>query len=111
MNPARMTKPKLVTLCRLQEATIEAREALIIALRADILALTTERDELRAQAQPLQEQINTIRNRGQLMAKMRELSKQGVPCHMLGDYIRHSKTGAVIAQVAPIHPTHHGEHA
>lgn len=108
MNYARTPKPQLIVALRaahstieLQNAQLEARSATIIQQDRELVAAREEIALLRAQAQPLAEQINLITTRGQLMERLKTLAAQGVPCHMLGDAIRHRFTGAVLAQVTP----------
>lgn len=93
-----MTKRIRVTKAFL-DAKLAAVEAENHALRAQLDASERENAALRAQLQPLGQAIASIQNRGQLLAKLRELSVKRVPCAMRGDAIIHTKTGAVLAQV------------
>lgn len=107
MNYARMKKADLVSLAHNNEASLEMRSVVIRQQQAELVALRIECAELRAQLQPLVEAVATaklIANRGELMTRMRDLSREGVPCHMQGDFIRHSRTGAVLAQVGQPYP-------
>lgn len=107
MNYARMRKADLVSLAHRNETTLEIRACAIKQLQAELDALSATCAELRAQLQPLTDIVanaKLIANRGELISRMREMSKEGVPCHMQGDFIRHSRTGAVLAQVGHPYP-------
>jgi pyridoxal biosynthesis lyase PdxS len=97
----------LSTECEVLRASNEARGGVIASQVLEIEALRTEIAVLSAQLQPLTDIVvnaKLIANRGELIARMREMSKEGVPCHMQGDFVRHSRTGAVLAQVGQPYP-------
>lgn len=84
------------------EAHVEVLTGQLSDAEAALVALRTENDALRAQlhaSEQLAVNVNVIRDRGALMQRLRELVHQGVPCGMRGDIIRHTLTGAVLAQV------------
>lgn len=74
-----------------------------IAIQAEeIRRLEQQLDEAKREVRSILEfnaEQRAIKDRGALMRKARELSAQGVPCLMRGDYIIHAQTRAVIAQV------------
>ena len=83
-------------------ACLTALECAVAQQAEDIARLEQQLDEAKSEARSAIEHsldVNAIRDRGALMRKAKALSAQGVPCTLRGDYIRHTKTGAILAQV------------
>lgn len=74
------------------QAQLEARDAEIIGLRDEL-------DTLRRRQATLRSDERAIASRVELRAKCIALARRGVPCFMRGDFIYHSQTKAVLAQV------------
>jgi hypothetical protein len=86
-----------------QLAELEALRARHDALVADNERLNATCDELRGELMAVQQiamDQSMIRDRTQLRHKLLSLVRQGVPCFMRGDFIYHSTTKAVLAQVS-----------
>lgn len=84
------------------EAELEAARAQIDGLRLEVAGERARVIELEAELQRLHtvhRDAAVIKNRAELMAVMRELSKQGVPCFMRGGFVYHSLTKAILAQI------------
>lgn len=107
MKYARMPKAELRTQLHMRDATIEAQRAsiqglvvVIEVLDDDMLALRSALEEAEGRLRTLRANTTEVQNRGELLAKLRELTQRGVPCRMEGDFITHRLTRAVLAQVA-----------
>ena len=106
-NPARAKKADLVTAVQFLKARLEAEFAANITLRDELRAAHDSYAELQDEARRVQDEVgNSLRlaqehitSRGELMAKLRDFTQQGVPCVMRGGFITHRVTGAVLAQV------------
>jgi hypothetical protein len=104
-----ITKARLAQLEACEREHNPRAEAQLEALRAenDGLRLQVAGEQLRcAELEAELSRLHTvhrdavlIKNRAELMAVMRELSKQGVPCFMRGGFIYHSQTRAILAQI------------
>ena len=103
-----ITKARHAALCAAEhhvfrlEAHVEALQGQLSDAESALAALRAENDALRAQlhaSEQLAVNVNVIRDRGALMQRLRQLVHEGVPCGMRGDIIRHTLTGAVLAQV------------
>lgn len=84
-------------------AELEALRARHDALVSDNERLIATCDELRGELMAVQQiamDQSLIRDRTQLRHRLLNLVQQGVPCFMRGDFIYHSATKAVLAQVS-----------
>jgi len=105
-NPARMSKPELVSAYRMLEAAHEARGAqvdgLIIDIRERDDTILVQRQELEnahAQLRALHPTNNLVSSKHELLKKLNQLCREGVPALMQGDVIKHRITRAVLYQV------------
>lgn len=84
-------------------ATIQNEHSIIAQQSEDIRALERRLDAAESEARlaaATYADAARIMNKAQLMARAKALSASGVPCTMRGNFILHSKTGAILAQVA-----------
>lgn len=107
-NPKRARKDGLVTAIQFLVARVEAADSARIAARDELRAAYDTIADLQDQLSGVQAQfrdvVDTTRhveNRAQLLMQLRQLTAEGVPCYMQGAFIKHRKTGAIIAQVKP----------
>lgn len=105
-NPARAKNAQLRTAVQFLKARLEAEFSANIALRDELRAahdtIAEFQDQLSAVQERFTEVVDTtrhVRSRAELLMQLRQMTREGVPCHMQGDFIKHRKTGAVLAQV------------
>lgn len=108
MPVARLRKADLLSAYNQLEAKYAAECARTQGLRFDLNAAHAVIADLRGEVRTLEASFRQsvhnmllVANRGELLAKCRELTAQGTPCHMQGDVIKHRSTGAVLVQVRP----------
>lgn len=108
MPISRLRKADLLSAYNQLEAKYEAELARAQGLRDDLAAahgvIADLRGEIRVLEASFRESVHDmvrVTGRAELLVKCRELTQQGVPCHMQGDVVKHRLTGAVLAQVRP----------
>jgi len=85
-----------------QSAEIEALRADLDARRSEVAACNLRITDLEAELGRLQtvhHDAVQIKNRGELMAVMRQLARDGVPCFLRGTFVYHAQTKAILAQI------------
>ena len=95
----KITKAQLTAQCEAQDACIRALCAQLQNSRAHSAELAEALACSEAQLSQFRSNSREVATRAALLAKLRELTQQGVPCRMQGDFITHRATGALLAQV------------
>ena len=88
---ARMTKAML-------EAQLEVTRAALDDAMGQLKAAHRKLAQLEG-ACTIERDINTIDTRRGLLLRCKQLSAQGVPCHIRGNAVLHRVSGAVLAQI------------
>jgi hypothetical protein len=108
MAAPRARKTDIVAAYNQLEAKYEAELARVQGLRSDLDAAHLLIADLRSEVASLEASYRStvhdmvlVANRGELLARCKQLTQQGLPCHMQGDVIKHRQTGAVLVQIRP----------